>query len=49
MHLSTAYAWFKQLQVPKWVKKTEQRAHEHGVALTEVTLLRMPDGKSHIC
>ena len=37
-HLSTAYAWFKKLQVPKWAEKTEQLALEHGVTLTEVEL-----------
>ena len=37
-HLSTAYAWFKKLQVPKWVEKTEQLAREYGVTLKEVEL-----------
>jgi tetratricopeptide (TPR) repeat protein len=37
-HLSTAYAWFNKLQVPKWVEKTEQLAQEYGVTLTEVEL-----------
>jgi class 3 adenylate cyclase/tetratricopeptide (TPR) repeat protein len=37
-HLSTAYAWFKKLQVPKWVEKTEQFAREYGVTLKEVEL-----------
>jgi predicted ATPase/class 3 adenylate cyclase len=37
-HLSTAYAWFKTLQVPKWVERTEQLAREYGVTLTEVVL-----------
>jgi tetratricopeptide (TPR) repeat protein len=37
-HLSTAYAWFQKLQVPKWMERTEQRAREYGVMLTEVEL-----------
>jgi class 3 adenylate cyclase/tetratricopeptide (TPR) repeat protein len=37
-HLCTAYAWFNKLQVPKWVKKTEQLAREYGITLTEVEL-----------
>ena len=37
-HLSTAYAWFKKLQVPKWVERTEQLAQEYGVTLKEVEL-----------
>jgi hypothetical protein len=48
-HLNTAYGWFKPLQVPKWVEKTEQRAHACGVTLTDATLPRLRDGKSHIC
>jgi len=35
-HLSTASAWFKILQVPKWVERTEQFAREYDVPLTEV-------------
>ena len=37
-HLSTAYAWFKKLQIPKWMERTEQLAREYGVTLTEVEL-----------
>ena len=37
-HLNQAHAWFKKLQVPKWVNKTEQLAREYGVTLTEVEL-----------
>jgi len=37
-HLSTAYAWFKKLQVPKWVERTEQLAREYDITLTEVAL-----------
>ncbi len=45
-HLSTAYAWFKKLQVPKWVEKTEQLAQEHGVTLTEVELEELTEGEA---
>ena len=34
VHLSTAYAWFKKLQVPKWIERTEQVTREYGVTLT---------------
>jgi class 3 adenylate cyclase/tetratricopeptide (TPR) repeat protein len=37
-HLSTAYAWFKKLQVPKWVEQTAHLAREYDVRLTEVVL-----------
>jgi hypothetical protein len=37
-HLSTASAWFKTLQVPKWMERTEHLAQEYGVTLTEVAL-----------
>jgi class 3 adenylate cyclase/tetratricopeptide (TPR) repeat protein len=37
-HLSTAHAWFKNLQVPKWVERSEQLAREYGITLKEVTL-----------
>jgi tetratricopeptide (TPR) repeat protein len=45
-HLSTAYAWFKKLQVPKWVEPTEQLAREHGVTLQEVELEELPEEPS---
>ena len=45
-HLSTAYAWFKKLQVPKWVEKTEQLAREYGIALTEVELAELTEEPS---
>jgi len=38
MHLSTAHAWFKKLQIPKWVERTEQLAREYGGTLQEVRL-----------
>ena len=37
-HLCTAYTWFKKLQVPMWVERTEHFAREYGVRLTEVAL-----------
>ena len=45
MHLSTAYAWFKKLQVPKWVERTEQLAQEYGVTLAEVVLEELTEGE----
>jgi predicted ATPase/class 3 adenylate cyclase len=45
-HLSTAYAWFKKLQVPKWVERTEQLAREYGVTLTEVELKELTEEPS---
>ena len=45
-HLSTAYAWFKKLQVPKWVERTEQLAREYGVTLTEVELADLTEEPS---
>ena len=45
-HLSTAHAWFQKLQVPKWVEKTEQLAHDYGVTLTEVVLEEWTEGHS---
>jgi tetratricopeptide (TPR) repeat protein len=43
-HLNQAYAWFKKLQVPKWVEKTEQLARKYGVALAEVELEGLAEG-----
>jgi tetratricopeptide (TPR) repeat protein len=43
-HLSTAHTWFKKLQLPKWVERTEQLAHEYGITLKEVTLEEVPEG-----
>jgi hypothetical protein len=43
-HLSTAYAWFKKLQVPKWVERTEQLARDYDVTLTEVALEELTEG-----
>ena len=37
-HLSTACAWFRQLQVPKYIERTKQIAQEYGVILTQVSL-----------
>jgi hypothetical protein len=45
-HLSTAYAWFKTLQVPKWVKRTEQLAQEYGVTLVEVAREEVTEGET---
>jgi len=45
-YLSTAYAWFSKLQVPKWVEKTEQLAREYGVTLIDVALEELPEGSS---
>jgi hypothetical protein len=42
-HLSTAYAWFRKLQVPKWVERTEQLAQEYGITLQEVELEGLPE------
>ena len=44
-HLSTAYAWFKKLQVPHWVERTEQLAREYGVTLSEVALEELTEGE----
>jgi class 3 adenylate cyclase/tetratricopeptide (TPR) repeat protein len=44
MHLNQAYTWFKKLQVPKWVEKTEQLAREYGVTLKEVALEELTEG-----
>jgi hypothetical protein len=46
MHLSTAYAWFKTLQVPRWVERTEHLAQEYGVTLTEVALEEVPEAET---
>jgi hypothetical protein len=45
-HLSTAYVWFKKLQVPKWVERTEQLAQEYGITLTEVALEELAEEAS---
>jgi tetratricopeptide (TPR) repeat protein len=45
-HLSTAFAWFKKLQVPKWMERTEQLAQEYGVTLTEVALEELTEEPS---
>ena len=45
-HLSTAYTWFKTLQVPTWVERTEQLAHEYGVTLAEVALEEVSEGEA---
>jgi hypothetical protein len=45
-HLSTASAWFKALQVPKWVERTEHLAREYGVTLTEVALEEVTEDSS---
>jgi tetratricopeptide (TPR) repeat protein len=42
--LSTAYAWFKKLQTPRYVERTEQLAQEYGVTLTEVELEELMEG-----
>ena len=46
IHLSTAYAWFKKLRMPKWVEKTEQLARDYGVTLTEVELEELTEEPS---
>ena len=43
--LSTAYAWFRKLQVPKWVERTEQLAQEYGITLQEVELEELTEGE----
>jgi class 3 adenylate cyclase/tetratricopeptide (TPR) repeat protein len=43
-HLSTAYTWFKKLQVPKYVERTEQLAREYGMTLTEIALEELTEG-----
>ena len=43
-HLSTAYTWFKKLQLPKWMEKTEQLAREYDVTLKEVKLDELTEG-----
>jgi tetratricopeptide (TPR) repeat protein len=45
-HLSTAHAWFKKLQVPKWIERTEHLAQEYGVTLTAVALEEMTEDSS---
>lgn len=45
-HLRTANAWFKILQVPKWIERTEHLAHEYGVTLVEVALEEVTDGET---
>ncbi|MCZ6876115.1 MAG: tetratricopeptide repeat protein, partial [bacterium] len=45
-HLSKAYAWFKKLQVPKWVEKTEQLARDYDVTLKEVELEELTEEPS---
>jgi class 3 adenylate cyclase len=37
-HLSTAYAWFVRLQVPRYVERAEQLARVYSLTLTEVPL-----------
>jgi tetratricopeptide (TPR) repeat protein len=44
-HLSTAYVWFKKLQVPRWVERTEQLAQEYGVTLAVVVLEELTEGE----
>jgi predicted ATPase len=36
--LLTTYRWFKKLQIPKWIERTEQIAREYGSILKEVRL-----------
>jgi hypothetical protein len=43
-HLSTAYAWFKKLQMPRYVERTKQLAQDYGVTLTEVELEERMEG-----
>jgi class 3 adenylate cyclase/tetratricopeptide (TPR) repeat protein len=45
-HLSLAAAWFKKLQVPRWVEQTEQFAREYGVTLVEVALEEVTKGET---
>ena len=45
-HLSTAYAWFKKLQVPQWIEQTEQLAREYGMTLTAVALEELTEEPS---
>jgi tetratricopeptide (TPR) repeat protein len=45
-HLSTAHAWFKKLQVPKWVERTKHLAREYGVTLVEVELEEVTEGET---
>jgi class 3 adenylate cyclase len=45
-HLNQAYAWFKKLQVPKYVERIEQRAREYDVTLKEVELEELTEEPS---
>ena len=45
-HLSKAYAWFKKLQVPKWMERTEQLARDYNVTLKEVELEELAEGSA---
>lgn len=45
-HLNQAYAWFKKLQVPKWIEETEQLAREYDVTLKEVELEELTEEPS---
>jgi len=41
---NTDFAWFKKLQMPRYVERTEQLAQEYGVTLTEVELEELMEG-----
>jgi tetratricopeptide (TPR) repeat protein len=45
-HLSTAHAWFKILQAPKWIERTEHLAQEYGVTLVEVALEEVTESET---
>ncbi len=45
-HLSTAYTWFKTLQIPRYVERTEQLARGHGVTLKAIELETLPEASS---
>jgi tetratricopeptide (TPR) repeat protein len=43
-HLNQAYDWFKKLQVPKYIERTEKLAREYGMTLTEIDLEELSEG-----
>lgn len=45
-HLSTSYAWFKKLRMPRDIEKAEDLARTYGVTLHEVVLEDLPEEPS---
>ena len=44
MYVNQVSAWFKKLQMPKWVDVTEHCACAYGVPLIEVALTALTEG-----